>query len=380
MAEKSSGTIEQALQSEIVRLNKIIEALMNRAERNTSMQGSDFNLFQTTITLEEKIRSRTKELEAARQENEKITRSLRETENRNRLLIENSPLSIHEISLDGRIISMNRAGLMIIGVKKESEIKGSLFLDTVSDADRSRIKVLLDKAYAGEINHFEYTVSKPNESILKSCFVSIKNKNGIIEKLMGITENITENKKAEEQIQHFAFYDPLTKIANRRLLNDRLEQAMSISRSSKRYGAVMFMDLDNFKPLNDRHGHDTSDQLLTEVAHRIGDCVRKVDTVGRFGGDEFVVILSELDQNRKRSIALARMIAEKTRTTLEKSYLLKEKNKKTSMIKYHCTASIGVVVFFDHEKSAEEIFKEADMTMYQSKKEGRNRVTLSELS
>ena len=328
MAEKSSGTIEQALQSEIVRLNKIIEALMNRAERNTSMQGSDFNLFQTAITLEEKIRSRTKELEAARQENEKITRSLRETENRNRLLIENSPLSIHEISLEGRIISMNRAGLMIIGVKKESEIKGSLFLDTVSNADRSRIKVLLDKAYAGEINHFEYTVSKPNESILKSCFVPIKNKNGIVEKLMGITENITESKKAEEQIQHFAFYDPLTKIANRRLLNDRLEEAMSISRSSKRYGAVMFMDLDNFKPLNDRHGHDTGDQLLTEVAHRIGDCVRKVDTVGRFGGDEFVVILSELDQNRKRSIALARMIAEKILTTLEKSYLLKEKNKK----------------------------------------------------
>lgn len=378
MTEKTSGAHEQALQTEILRLNKMIAALMNRAERNASMQGSDFNLFQTAITLEDNIRTRTKELEAARLENEKITRSLRETENRNRLLIENSPMGIHEIGLDGKIISMNRAGLMMIGVQQKAEVKGSLYLDTVSDADRKRISELLVKAYAGEINHFEFKASGPHESILKSCFVPIKNKNDSIEKLMGITEDITKSKKAEEQIQHFAFYDTLTQLANRRLLNDRLEQAMALSKRNGRYGALMFMDLDKFKQLNDRHGHNAGDLLLTEVAHRVSGCVREVDTVGRLGGDEFVVILSELDEDRKRSIVLAKRIAEKIRVALEKPYLLMCKHEQKTTIKYYSTASIGVVVFFGHEPSPEETFKRADIAMYQSKEEGRNRVTLAE--
>ena len=113
-----SGANEQALQAEIVRLNKIIQALMNRAERNASIQGSDFNLFHTAITLESQVRRRTEELEAALLENEKITRALRESENRNRLIVENSPMSIHEIDMDGRIISMNRAGLLMRGVQR----------------------------------------------------------------------------------------------------------------------------------------------------------------------------------------------------------------------------------------------------------------------
>ena len=378
MPEKTPGANEQALQTEIARLNKIIQALMNRAERNASMQRSDFNLFQTAITLEDQVRRRTKELEAVRLENEKITRSLRKTENRNRLLIENSPVGIHEIGLDGKIIFINRAGLLMLGGRQETEVEGSLYLDTVSDADRKRISKLLLKAYAGEINHFEFKINGPHESILKSCFVPIKNKNGSVEKLMGIAENITESKKAEEQIQHFAFYDTLTQLANRRLLNDRLDQAMAVSKRNRRYGAVMFMDLDNFKPLNDRYGHNAGDLLLTEVARRISGCVRKVDTVGRFGGDEFVVILSELNEDRERSIVLAKKIAEKIRVALEKPYLLMCRHKKKTTIKHHCTASIGVVVFLGHKPSLGEIFKRADMAMYQSKEEGCNRVTLSE--
>ncbi|MEN6630579.1 MAG: PAS domain-containing protein, partial [Sulfuricella sp.] len=169
---------EQVLQSEVVRLNKIVKSLMNRAERNAGTQSSDFNLFQTTITLEAQVRRRTDELEAALLETEKITRALRESENRNRLLIENSPMCIHEIDKSGRIVSMNRAGLFMLGLKDECEVQGSLYLDMVGKADQERIGELLARAYAGEICHYEFEASQPGGKIYKSCFVPIKNNNG----------------------------------------------------------------------------------------------------------------------------------------------------------------------------------------------------------
>lgn len=367
---------EPDLPAEILRLNKIIQSLMNRAERNASIQGSDFNLFQTAITLEEQVRRRTGELEAARLENEKITRALRESENRNRLLVENSPMCIHEIDLDGRIISMNLAGLRMQGLKAQSQIIGSLYLKTVSAVDRERIRKLLARAYAGDISHFEFKAVGPQEQILKSCFVPIKNKAGNVEKLMGIMEDITERKKADAHIRNFAFYDTLTQLPNRRLLNDRLGQAKAASKRSGRYGAVMFLDLDNFKPLNDLHGHDVGDLLLIEVAHRILCCVREMDTVARFGGDEFVVMLSELDVDKKRSIAQAKVVAKKIRSALAHPYLLlcKRDGKIETTVEHRCTASIGVVLFVDHKACQEDILKWADMAMYQAKEDGRNKV------
>jgi diguanylate cyclase (GGDEF)-like protein/PAS domain S-box-containing protein len=196
-----SGSNEQALQAEIARLNKIIHALMNRSERNASIQGSDFNLFQTAVTLEDQVRQRTVELEEARLETEKITRTLRERENNYRLLLENSPVSIHEIDMDGRIISMSLAGILMHGFKDEDSIKGSLYLDGVSAADRERIGGLLTRAYAGEISNFEFKASGPLEPIFKSSFVPIKNKNGDVEKLMGITEDITERKCMDDKLR-----------------------------------------------------------------------------------------------------------------------------------------------------------------------------------
>lgn len=250
---------EQALLAEIARLNKIIQALMNRAERNATIQGTDFNLFHTAITLEDQVRRRTEELEAALQENEKITRALRESEN---------------------------------------------------------------------------------------------------------------------QIRSFAFHDTLTQLANRRLLIDRLEQAMATGKRSGHYGAVIFLDLDNFKPLNDTHGHEVGDLLLIEVAHRLTRCVREMDTVARFGGDEFVVMLGELDVDKERSVAQAGMVAEKIRASLAEPYLLTRKQEDTieAPVEHHCTSSIGVVLFINHEASQEDILKWADVAMYQAKESGRNRV------
>ncbi len=387
---------EQALQAEIARLNKIVQALMNRAERNASLHGSDFNLFQTAITLEDQVQRRTGELEAALQENEKITRTLRERESNYRLLLENSPVSIHEIGLDGRIISMSRAGLVMHEAKEESEVLGTFYLDGVGAADRERIAQLLDKAYTGETSHFEFVASGARGRIFKSCFVPIKNKNGGVQILMGITEDITERKQAEELVRHLAFYDALTQLANRRLLTDRLGLAMAASKRSGRYGAVMFMDLDNFKPLNDTHGHEAGDLLLIEVAQRLTRCVRAVDTVARIGGDEFVVMVSELHTDKEMSVAQAGAIAEKIRAALAEPYFLERnycalpgleqssrviaiepnlpEGVEVTTVEHHCTASIGVVLFINHESSHEDILKWADSAMYQAKESGRNRI------
>jgi diguanylate cyclase (GGDEF)-like protein len=149
---------------------------------------------------------------------------------------------------------------------------------------------------------------------------------------------------------------------------------MAASKRSGRYGALMFLDLDNFKPLNDKYGHGVGDLLLVEVARRIGSCVRETDTVARFGGDEFVVMLGELDEDKAESTAEASILAEKIRAILAEPYLLTipQNGKAECLVEHHCTSSIGVVLFLNHEASQEDIVKWADMAMYQAKEDGRN--------
>jgi diguanylate cyclase (GGDEF)-like protein/PAS domain S-box-containing protein len=364
------------LQAEIIRLNKIIQSLMNRAEHNTSFLGSNFNLFQTAITLEDKVRSRTEELENARQKMEKLTRTLREKEYQTRLLVENSPVSIHEIDLDGKVTFMNRAGLRMRGLNDEDEVKGTMYIDAVSAEDKQRVSWLLSLAYAGETSHFEFEGSGPNKKMYASSFIPILNKNGRLEKLMGITEDVTERKNAEEQLRNFAFYDPLTHLPNRRLFNDRLEQAMSAGKRSGHYSALLFLDLDNFKMLNDTMGHDTGDLLLIEVARRISNCLREMDTLARLGGDEFVVLISNLDVDKKAAYDKAYIVAEKIRSVLAEPYLLvcKQSDSAETVVEHNSTASIGVVLFITNNAGKEEIIKLADAAMYDAKAGGRNQV------
>lgn len=195
--------------------------------------------------------------------------------------------------------------------------------------------------------------------------------------VLGVTRNISERKKAEEQIRYLAFYDSLTGLPNRRLLLDRLGQVRSASKRSGRYAALMFIDLDNFKPLNDRHGHDVGDLLLMDVAHRIGSCVREADTVARFGGDEFIVMLGELSADREASALQAGVVAEKIRVSLSRPYVLTlpdDNGEGAHTVEHHCTASIGVVLFINHEASQDDLVRWADMAMYRAKEAGRNRV------
>ena len=191
-----------------------------------------------------------------------------------------------------------------------------------------------------------------------------------------VMEDITERQMAEGLVRHhLAYYDALTRLANRELLKDRLLQSMKAGQRSGRYGALVFLDIDNFKSLNDTQGHTAGDLLLMEVAERLRNCVRQIDSVARFGGDEFVVLLNDLPADRAQARSQAGLVAEKIRSVLAIPYALQVASTEGSLpqpLIHNCTASLGVVLFLGREYSEEEIIKWADLAMYKAKDEGRN--------
>lgn len=212
--------------------------------------------------------------------------------------------------------------------------------------------------------------------VCRPVFDAAGNPNGF----RGSNRDDTERKKMEDQVRELAFYDELTHLPNRRLLVDRLIHDMASVKRSGRYGVLMFVDLDNFKPLNDLHGHKMGDLLLVEVARRMKACVRSIDTVSRFGGDEFVVLLSDFGLNKSETATKAQAVAEKIRLKLAEPYCfpLKTKDGPETMIEHRCTACIGVVTYDGQEASEEEILQWADTAMYQAKDAGRNTVRFYE--
>ncbi|HXU92303.1 MAG TPA: diguanylate cyclase [Gallionella sp.] len=235
---------------------------------------------------------------------------------------------------------------------------------------------------AGRVWHGELTNRRKDGSLYhdETTITPVRDQSGEITHFVTMRQDVTERKIAEEQLKNLAFYDPLTQLPNRRLLLDRLGLALAISKRSGRYGALMFLDLDNFKPLNDQHGHDIGDLLLMEAARRIVHCVREEDTVARFGGDEFVVMLKELDTDRTVSADHAHGVAEKIRAAIGAPYrleLLQAENGNTA-IEHHCTTSIGIVMFLDHESAREDLLKWADIGMYQAKAAGRDTIRFYE--
>lgn len=188
---------------------------------------------------------------------------------------------------------------------------------------------------------------------------------GGIPMFVGLVRDITRRKAAEQEIERLAFYDPLTKLPNRRLLMDRLQHAMSTSKRSGQYGALLFMDLDNFKNLNDTAGHAVGDQLLQQVAERLVSTLREGDTIARLGGDEFVVILEGLHVDAEQAATRAESVVEKIHRVLSQRYRLGHHD-------YMNSPSIGVTLFIDHEHSLDDLLKQADLAMYQAKSAGRN--------
>jgi diguanylate cyclase (GGDEF)-like protein/PAS domain S-box-containing protein len=201
---------------------------------------------------------------------------------------------------------------------------------------------------------------------------AVRDEQGAISQYTTLFTDVTERKAMEEQVHQLAFFDALTQLPNRRLLDDRLSQAMLASTRSGRYGALMFLDLDNFKPLNDTYGHVVGDLLLVEVAKRLKACVREMDTVARFGGDEFVVILRDLTFDSATSIEQATTVANKICSALAAPYQLLSQH--ATKIEHHCSASIGVALFIDQHASQDDLLIWADTAMYAAKDAGRNQV------
>jgi diguanylate cyclase (GGDEF)-like protein/PAS domain S-box-containing protein len=202
---------------------------------------------------------------------------------------------------------------------------------------------------------------------------AVRNNQGDISNYVYTINDITLTKMAEEKIKALAFYDPLTKLPNRRLMLDRLEHALSSRARHKRLGAVLMIDLDNFKILNDSLGHDMGDKLLVIVASRLESCLREGDTVARIGGDEFLVIIEDLDE--KISVdRQAEAVAKKFIAYLREPYMLQRgfKTDLNSQVQYHCSCSIGIALFSEQAISVEELIKQADTAMYAAKAGGRN--------
>ena len=194
---------------------------------------------------------------------------------------------------------------------------------------------------------------------------AIKDQHNMVRNYVASLSDITNSKAAADEIQHLAFYDCLTGLPNRRLLLDRLKQAFTSSMRSGKDGALLFVDLDNFKMLNDTLGHVIGDILLQQVAVRLTTIIQEADTVARLSGDEFLVILEDLSQYDLEAASQAETIANKILETLNQPYQL-------DTHKYHTTCSIGITLFNDHHAGVEELLKQADIAMYQAKKEGRN--------
>jgi diguanylate cyclase (GGDEF)-like protein/PAS domain S-box-containing protein len=193
----------------------------------------------------------------------------------------------------------------------------------------------------------------------------VRGGDGTVTHYVSSQNDITLRKAAEEEISHLAFFDPLTELPNRRLLMDRLRHALTSSLRSAREGALMFIDLDNFKLLNDTLGHDVGDLLLQQVAQRLSSCVRDSDTVARIGGDEFIVLLEQLSEHTGEAAIQTESIAEKILMALNQTYDLNGHL-------HHSTPSIGVTLFGEHKNNETEILKRADLAMYQAKAAGRN--------
>lgn len=306
------------------------------------------------------------------------------SENTFRTLYETAPHGVIYQDMSGRITSANPAAQRILGRTLE-QLRGLTSMGPLWRAVREdgspmpgdQHPAMLTLKFGQPVKDVLMGVQLPDGAYV---WISISAtplfKEGQMTQVYTIFEDVTERHRMQEQMRQLAFNDELTKLPNRRLMLDRLSQALTASKRNASYGALMFIDLDNFKPLNDRSGHDSGDLLLIEVARRLKNCVREVDTVSRFGGDEFVVMLVDLDTDRVQSHALAQNVAEKIRLSLAEPYVLafSQTADATTTIYHDCTASIGVTLFIHYEGTQDEFLHRADVAMYQAKEAGRNTV------
>jgi diguanylate cyclase (GGDEF)-like protein/PAS domain S-box-containing protein len=292
---------------------------------------------------------------------------LRESENRFRTLANNASVLVWMSEINAHRTYYNELWLDFTGRALEHELGEGWIENVHSDDADICFNTYMAAVEKHQVFDMEYRLRRHDGQYrwVIDHGVPRYDNSGAFLGYIGSAFDITERKENEEQIKQLAFYDPLTRLPNRRLLMDRLQQAMAESHRNGDHGAVLFFDLDNFKTLNDTLGHDKGDLLLQQVAQRLESCVREVDTVARLGGDEFVVMLKNLNKDESIAVSDTEIMVEKILVALNKPYLL-------GTTEYRSTPSIGIALFAQNKVTIEELIKQADIAMYQAKKAGRN--------
>lgn len=304
-------------------------------------------------------------------ESKKAEAALRESEERLRQAIRVSQTGIFDHDHLTNTIYWSEKQRDIHGVAADDTVTLEKIIDQVHPADREMVSQAVRRAHNPEgdgLFDIQYRIVRHGEVrwVMTRSQTLFEGEGGARRpvRTVGALLDITERMRTEEQVAYLAFYDSLTGLANRRLLHERLERALAVSARNNLYGALLFIDLDHFKTINDTVGHEYGDLLLKEVAQRLHGILRESDTVSRPGGDEFVVILEELDPDRDHAAAHAKATSDKVLEVLTERYRLRERE-------YVGSASVGVVLFRGHEDNIDELLKRSDMAMYEAKRAGR---------
>ena len=337
---KDSTPIEYPYQDELGRLMGSMQKMQER------LLSAHDELERANLDLEETVKERTHYLSEALDFNEKI--------------LVNSPLPMGVYSIDGQCVMTNEAYADLVGGTREAVLN----LNFRQNASWKK-SGLLDAC----LSAFEFHI--PQQRIInavttfgKAVYLDCR----LLPTMLNSKEHLliqffdlTERKRLEDELRDIAFHDSLTRLPNRRLLFEKLFQAMRTSKRRNSYIAILFLDLNKFKELNDTHGHEIGDQLLKGVADRLQEAVRETDTVARLGGDEFVILLEDLGQKLAQAQDLSNIIAQKIRISLEPEFRFGD-------IRYQCSASIGIKVSIGKDDDPEQILREADASMYEAKR------------
>ena len=309
------------------------------------------------------------ELEMQNEELQDANQKLELMHNRYLDLYEFSPVGFMTLADDNFINVCNLKVCSLLGMERRALLH-SKFAILIADDDKDRWYQFsrdMKKSPQGEEKSIDLVVKRSNGTSFYARLncLRLDDKTDAPDLLRLVLTDVSQQKQAEEEVEHLAFYDPLTSLPNRRLMLDRLNQIMLATTRTGHAGALLFIDIDNFKTLNDTLGHDAGDLLLQQMAQRLAASVRAGDTVSRQGGDEFVVILDKLSEQPAEAAKETKIIADKILTALRQSYQLANHTYLTSV-------SIGATLFNTQEIVIDDLLKQADLAMYEAKAAGRN--------
>lgn len=288
--------------------------------------------------------------------------ALRESALQLKTIIEAEPECVKQLAADGTLLQMNRAGLDMIEADSAEQVIGRGVTGIIAPASRKAFVALTKRVFEGGQGTLEFEIVglKGSHRWLETHAVPLRDTQGRITSLLSVTRDITAHKAATEHIEHLAHHDALTDLPNRALLHERLTQALHLAQRQNEALAVMFLDLDRFKHVNDSLGHQVGDRLLVEVARRLQTCIRASDTLARIGGDEFVLVLADVTGANDTT-----HVVQKVFTVLQQPFLLEGRE-------LTITPSIGISLFPDDGSNADELIRNADAAMYQAKEAGRS--------